>query len=272
MIGYKLRAGETEWNELHVVDVMPWGEQADLRGRTYTSIYSPVNAKYPVTNSQPFATLRGEATAYSTSQEASRASVEQRDNTFRAELAVPVWTSQLFVSDWWNQQALPIQVRVTETDIEVENRLSTPLTGARLVGRGAVYELGQLPPGQTVHWARDGLKQTQLKTFLQSYHEVFKGAAGRRQQVFGGNSAQEITPTAESMIAASFLSDLQEEQNVQFVISPGLDVMGPVERGQMVLLAWSADASPLPPLNQFTARRSHRSTLWRVSVPAANRP
>src|SRR5581483_3377230 len=33
-IGYKLRAGETEWNELHFVDVfMGKGEEAQLRGR-----------------------------------------------------------------------------------------------------------------------------------------------------------------------------------------------------------------------------------------------
>src|SRR5262249_12585235 len=45
-IGYKLRAGESEWNELHIVDVLPNGEKAELRGRTYASIYSPVNQKY----------------------------------------------------------------------------------------------------------------------------------------------------------------------------------------------------------------------------------
>ena len=272
VIGYKLRAGETEWNELHVVDVMPWGEQADLRGRTYTSIYSPVNAKYPVTNSQPYATLRGEATVYSSSQEASRASVEQRDNTFRAEVAVPVWTSQMFISDWWNQQPLPIKVRVTDTDIEVENRLSTRLTGARLVVRNSVFELGELPAGKTVTWARGSLKETRLEMFVQSHGETFSAAAARRQRVFGGDSPQEVTPTAESMMAVSFLSELRGGQNMQFVVSPGLDVTGPVERGQMFLLAWGADSSPMPPLNQFTARRSHRSTLWRVSVPSANRP
>src|SRR5438105_4986245 len=54
LIGYKLRAGETEWNELHMVDVIPVGQQADLRGRTYASIYSPVNAKYNLASEMPF--------------------------------------------------------------------------------------------------------------------------------------------------------------------------------------------------------------------------
>src|SRR6266436_2079251 len=59
-IGYKLRAGETEWNELHLVDILPHGETAEWRGRTYASVYSPVNAQYKVAGDQPQATLRGE--------------------------------------------------------------------------------------------------------------------------------------------------------------------------------------------------------------------
>ncbi|GIT05791.1 MAG: hypothetical protein CM1200mP29_12020 [Verrucomicrobiota bacterium] len=44
-IGYKLRAGQLELNELHIVDVLP-GQQEVLRGRSYVSIYSPVNDDY----------------------------------------------------------------------------------------------------------------------------------------------------------------------------------------------------------------------------------
>src|SRR5205085_4218911 len=82
LIGYKLRAGETEWNELHMVDVIPLGQQADLRGRTYASVYSPVNAKYKLASEQPFASLPGEFLGnYGRGgQEASRASVMQTDD------------------------------------------------------------------------------------------------------------------------------------------------------------------------------------------------
>ena len=84
-IGYKLRAGETEWNELHVVDVIPHGEHADLRGRSYGSIYSPVNARYIFASAEPFATFRGEFSGnFGSGQESSRATVEQRGNGFRA--------------------------------------------------------------------------------------------------------------------------------------------------------------------------------------------
>ena len=44
-IGYKLRAGQLELNELHIVDVLP-GQQEVMRGRSYVSIYSPLNDDY----------------------------------------------------------------------------------------------------------------------------------------------------------------------------------------------------------------------------------
>src|SRR5258706_7333753 len=94
---------------------MAIGGQADLRGPTYASIYSPVNAKYKLASDQPFASLRGEFLGNygGGGQEASRASVMQKDNSFQAEISVPVWTSQLFVSDWWRRGELPLSVTVT---------------------------------------------------------------------------------------------------------------------------------------------------------------
>src|SRR5204862_1986935 len=59
-IGYKLRAGESEWNELHLVDVLLNGDRAELRGKTYASIYSPSNQKYLLAGPQKVATFRGE--------------------------------------------------------------------------------------------------------------------------------------------------------------------------------------------------------------------
>jgi hypothetical protein len=67
--------------------------------------------------------------------------------------------------------------------------------------------------------------------------------------------------------AASFLSQTaQHGSATRFVSPPGLDLSPLLARGQAVLLAWTPDYSPLQPLNQFTPRRSHRDTLWRVSA------
>ena len=52
-IGYRLRAGDLEWNELQVVDQLPRAEGAALRGRTWVSVYSPEDARYRVVREQP---------------------------------------------------------------------------------------------------------------------------------------------------------------------------------------------------------------------------
>src|SRR5436190_15568677 len=115
-IGYKLRAGETEWNELHLVDILPHGETAEWRGRTYASVYSPVNARYKVAGDQLESTLRGEfMSAWSGGQEGSRAEVLQHDKGFAADISVPVWTSQLLVSDWMQSGDYPFTATIALT-------------------------------------------------------------------------------------------------------------------------------------------------------------
>jgi hypothetical protein len=53
----------------------------------------------------------------------------------------------------------------------------------------------------------------------------------------------------------------------QFIAPPGLDLSPLLARGNAVLLAWAPDYSPVKPMRQFTPRRSHQNTLWRVAVP-----
>src|SRR6185503_7366359 len=144
-IGYKLRSGEMEWNELHVVDVTPHGDRSDLRGRVYCSAYSPANARYAVSSDSGYSTLRGEV-GQGGAQEVSKAAVEQRGNGFAAQLTVPVWTSQLFVNDWWKQSSTPLNFRVTQRgdryDVQIENPLGKKIPQARLIVDGRLYELG----------------------------------------------------------------------------------------------------------------------------------
>jgi hypothetical protein len=51
-----------------------------------------------------------------------------------------------------------------------------------------------------------------------------------------------------------------------FATPPGLDMSPVLEQGGAVLLAWEPDYSPTPSIYQFTPRRNHRDTLWRVPV------
>jgi hypothetical protein len=150
VIGYKLRAGETEWNELQIVDVVPFGSKAEMRGHTYASMYSPANARYKLASDQPFAAFRGE---YQRGQESSKATIEQRGGSFNAEIFVPVWTSQLYVGDWMRQDDSPLTVSVSSIGsqyvVKVSNRLNKPITQAKLALRDRIYTLQSLPAGKS---------------------------------------------------------------------------------------------------------------------------
>jgi hypothetical protein len=274
LIGYKLRAGESEWNELHVVDVMPAGEQAGLRGRTYGSIYSPVNARYRLAGDQAFSTFRGEFMSYG-GQSAGRATIEQRGNNFDAEIAVPVWTSQLYVSDWWRQAEAPLKVSVkangSSYDVTVENNLEQKLSHCRMVVGEVVLDVGELPAkkSKTVTLTKGG---ETLSGFVQRHGGNFQNAISQRQQAFGHNTPQ-IFDIPHATMAASFLSELRPGQNQgynQFIAPAGMDLSPLVDRGYAVLLAWVDDFSPVKPINQFNPRRTQKDTLLRVATAVKN--
>jgi hypothetical protein len=277
VIGYKLRAGESEWNELHVVDVLPLGEHADMRGRTFGSIYSPVNARYKLASDQPFATLRGEflGNFYRGGAEASRANVEQKGNSFAAEISVPVWTSQLFVSDWWRQDTVPLKVSVTpdgsQWQVQVENRLETSLTKLKLVIENSVLDLGDLPAKQTRVFRPAKNSGTPLQTFVLQHAGNFEHAVNQRQTAFGDERAAQIQDIPHGTMAVSFISQYHQSnqygQYQRFITPPGLDLAPLIERGDAVLLAWADNYAPIKAMNRFSPRRSDRDTLLRVAIP-----
>ena len=140
-IGFHLRAGELEWTELNLVDVLPDNDRAVLRGQTYVSIYSPVNAHYELEGEQPFATLRGEYMGdYGGNLESSRATIVQNGNNFDADAFVPVWTSQLYVSDWL--QSAPVLLTMAATRQESGWQVTVENKTDRKLDRG-VYRAGR---------------------------------------------------------------------------------------------------------------------------------
>jgi len=50
----------------------------------------------------------------------------------------------------------------------------------------------------------------------------------------------------------------------------GFELSPVIQRGEAVVLAFVSDFAPVKPLNQFTARRSHRNTLLRIAVEKRN--
>lgn len=268
-IGYKLRAGETEWNELHVVDVIPHGDSADLRGRSFGSIYSPVNAQYIFASEQPFATLRGEyAGNYGGGQEGSRSSVEQRPAGFRAQASVPVWTSQMFVSDWWRQSETPVALEVTATEITIDNNLDVPLTNVRVVIGRDMLQLTNVPAREKKVFPRRGAPSTVLETFVRDHAQRFTGVVNARQQAFGSDERSRLGDPVGAAMAASFIK-LNDTQNSydNFSSPPGFELSHLTDRGDAVLLAWLPNHLFTQPLNQFAAVRGTKNTLLRVAAP-----
>ncbi len=278
-IGYKLRAGETEWNELHLVDILPHGETAEWRGRTYASVYSPVSAWYKVAGEQPQASLRGEFMgAVSGGQEASQSRVLQRDKGFEAEIQVPVWTSQLFVSDWLQSGAYPFRATVAPKgtpqgatwEVALENHLDRELKEVRLVVRDRVYNLGTVPPNKISRFSVDQRGGLALRDFLQQNGNQFTTAAQNRQHAFGDNTSRWLDLNAAHLTAISFGSQMMSvPPNQRLICPPGMDLSPVVERGDAVLLAWDTGHAPgNGSMNRFKTVRSRRDTLLRLAVPA----
>jgi hypothetical protein len=271
-IGYKLRAGESEWNELHVVDVFSAGDHAELRGRTYASVYSPANQKYQVESKQKYATLRGEffGSVYGGQAASQRLNVWQTGDSFKAELFVPVWTSQLYVSDWWQSAAEPVRAKVVSQanrwEVTVDNRTDRPLTDAVMVLGERVITLSNVPAGQTRNFSFAETDGTDLKEFVSRHGGGLQGVVQQRHNVLGKSSGGQISDLRNGTVVASFVSHLARQGSGSFVSTPGLDLSRVVERGNAVLLLWTDNYSPVKPINQFSPRRLHRNTLWRVPV------
>jgi hypothetical protein len=278
LIGFHLRAGELEWNELSVVDILPDLQPelpgAVLRGETYVSIYSPVNARYQLGSVQPYATLRGQYGGnYGGGSENSGAAIVQTGNWFDAEAFVPVWTSQLYVSDWMQPaQPMPLTMSVTRQgagwSATIENTTDRTLPQARLVLGQRLYDLAALPPHQSKTFTLNTGDGMPLANFVNQNSGAFQNAVNNRRQNFGGNAVA-IGNVAEGAMAASFLGRMNPAEGGwgNFQVFRSLDLSRYVSADHAILLAWDPGHSLTAPLNRFNAGRTHRDTLLRLVVP-----
>jgi hypothetical protein len=214
-------------------------------------------------------------------QETSKAVVRQRGNTFDADISVPVWTSQLFVSEWWKQAPLPVELSVVsasdEFRVTVQNQLETKLKEVMIAIDGRLYTVGDLDAGQKRLLSFGKYSGEGLDQFVQNHGNRFPQVVNQRHQAFGSDESWRISNVPRSAIAASFISRLQgnrsSQQNQYYygynyaVTPPGFDLSSLVERGDAVLLAWAPGFTMNKPLNQFSVRRSQRDSLLRMAVP-----
>ena len=268
-IGYKLRAGESEWNELHVVDVLLNGAKAELRGHTYSSVYSPANQRYSLSSQQKFATLRGELMSWNNTS-AEKATIFESAEGFKADIFVPVWTSQLLVSDWWQSAPVPFTATVHATadgwDVHLENKTNQKLTNVQLAIEDKLFNLGALGAEETRTLSVSRHTGSPLKSFVANYGGNFQNAVSSRQHALGSTTSGQIADKPNSAVAVSFISQLSRAQMFNFIAPPGLDVSPLLDHGGAVLLAWAGGYAPIKPIEQFSPRRSQRDTLWRLAL------
>ena len=204
-------------------------------------------------------------------QDGERAEVLQNGDNFKADIFVPVWTSQLYVCDWWQslpgEQPLTLKVNTTdagEWSVTVNNLRDHPLTSTRLAISDRIITLGELTARQTKTFTVRHDDGETLRNFVSGHANNFQNISQSRQQAFGSTGGGRILNLPDSTVAVSFISNLEQQR---FISPPGLDLSPLLDHGNAVLLAWESGYSPIPPLNQFPTRRGQKDTLWRMSVP-----
>ena len=279
LVGYKLRAGESEWNELHVVDVFQSGADAEMRGRTFGSIYSPVNERYAFESSAKVAAFRGEyAGSWHSGSGNDRGKIVQSESAFRADVFVPVWTSQLYVNDWLQAAEAPFFAAVEKVQggwkATVQNKLDKPLTHVRLVVDGRIFELEDVPARQTRQFSQSAAKKPKLLAeFVENHGRMFQSVVQQRRSAFGGMESGRLSDLPNCSAAASFLAHLRgADQYYTFIAPPTFDLSGAAEQDNAILLAWGDGQSPAKPLNQFSPASRTVNTLWRMTLPLNSTP
>jgi hypothetical protein len=279
-LGYRLRAGDTEWNELHLVDVLPRSGEAQWRGRTYASIYSPVPARYRLASDLGQATLRGESLGVMRGgMDAGQIELRQRGDGFDAELFVPVWTSRLCVSDWLHGGMVPLSVSwVAAQDgrrrLRVQNHLTVEVAELWVVQGDRVYEGGAWAAGTSREFLLDDRSAVSLQSLVRNHTQLFSQGLQARYRAFGVDGSRWAEPGGEVLTAVSFLRELTEMGGMggaaqrHYLTPAGLDLSPLVGRGDVVLLAWVPGYGPVPTLRQFRAVRSQENTLFRMALPS----
>jgi hypothetical protein len=282
LIGYKLRAGEREWNEFHVVDVLPTGAGAvaDLRGHTYASLYSPVNQTYQLRAPQDLAALRGEAaSSWSGNPGSESITVVQENDAFLAEAYVPVWTSQLYVNDWWDNGPAPLRLTLTAArgsaawlSGSLENTTSQPLEALRLVCADRVFELGTLGPKEQRTLSLRWDQGRDLTDWVVSTGGNYQNVVQSRRRAFGSTTGGRLDDMAGGTLVASFISELgRQGSSARFQAPSGVDLSDSMA-GNAVLLAYAPGHAPVAPMKDFSTVRSTVNTVWRLAVPLNTQP
>ncbi len=274
-IGYRLRAGDTEWSELHIIDANLAGEQqptAKLRGRTYMSIYSPVNAYYNMHCLLPDSTFRSEFLGTSRGgQESGNETRMSTSSGMNSRFFVPVWIDQLYVADWTHTTNSPLTARLLDkangTAIRFKNHSSQPVEMIGIVAGGRFHNIQGLAPGESRTEILPNNTGDSLEEFVQWWSGEYTHAVHSRYSAVGETFRIESADTKHHAMVFSFIDHMPKNRQSKrgFLYPNGIDLSPAAERGDIIILAYYPDFSLLPWLNQFEVSRKARNTLLRLT-------
>ncbi|HAM71440.1 MAG TPA: hypothetical protein DCM86_07345 [Verrucomicrobiales bacterium] len=271
-IGYRLRAGDSEWNELQVVDLIPFGEQAEWRIRGFGGVYSPVNASYEFKGASPVSTIRPELSLQG-GRSLPGGVVTVGGDGCRATLPVAVWTSQVFVHDALMTNPPPIRVTATgvgETwQLRVENETGRKISRAWLVTGDQVIPFNNLPPGLSTRGPGERSRSRSLTDVMEGWRTTLATELQARGHAFGASQPEEPMPPADRALFGSFAERVQpsgQYDYLRFSSTQRLDLTPDLQRGGSYFLAWIDGYAATPTFNGFTPRRGWRSTFFRIPL------
>ena len=273
IIGYQLRAGDTEWNELQVVDVLPRGEKADLRGRTYFSVYASKNSTFPLGSDSGISSLRAEMVDLMVgAKDGEQPSIIHRGNNFSGTITVPVWTSSLYVEDWFKTGERPIamtaRLKDGQTEVEIRNLLDRKVTDVRVVVKGLVYEVGVIEAGATRILKADGAGQT-IAGMVRAQSASFRSVVQSRRNPLGDEMGGRLDNPGLNAMLASFTGLMSTGDYGSSVFAPaGMDLSEQSARGDIILFALDSNSNYTKRLHQFTPPRQSHKALLRYTLPA----
>ena len=278
LIGYKLRAGESEFSQLHVIDVIPAGQGTEFHGQTYAAIYSPANQDYPLLVTNRTAALRNEAQAgWRVGNARERTQISQVGHGFVAKVQVPVWTSRLLVCEWTDSGTPAVSAAINRQGEQWRLRLANQTDRRmelRLGVEGRIYSLGDIGPRQVLTTNILRSQGMRVAEFVNSYRPSFQNAAMYRMRHFAGGEKKEKMEGSGVSVACSFLSQMNNNQSsTPFLSLSRLDLTSVIEPGrQAVLFVWDPQGDRIPRMNQFRPARFSENTLWRQLLPINGEP
>lgn len=272
LIGYGLRSGQTEWNELQIVDVIPRGGGASplQHCRTFGGLYSPATGIYPLELEVPMGGVRSELrNLFGVRLDSGRVATTLGPKTTSAEVQASLWMRNLVVTEWIEDGQPAIEV-VQEGDgrCRILNRTGRRLGPVWLAHGGRVQVVESIEADGTFEWRPDQESKPLDEVLGPSLNSLLE-TLGRRERSSVSEGDTGSGAHASLVMAAGFTASVDASiHGDRAILWPrAFSLSGFLDAGSLVVQAWVSDPGLNHPLNRFPAARGRRESLLRLIVP-----